>query len=115
MSQFGRIFVANFLKSKISADINDLYLITTDADFFPLLTHRLILPETKKILVTNPQTSWKDFSKPDQHFQNENIRGKRGIIENWPRKPLRLPIYLAMSCVGATVNSLLKNKKNHVD
>ena len=120
MSQFGRLFVSNFLKSKIDKNLDEMYLITTDSDFFPLLTHRLSLPENKTILATNPQTSWRDVSKVDSVFRNfkqknVQIRGKRDVdndfYDDWPKAPSRLPIYVAMSCVGATVNSLFMYHK----
>ena len=114
MAQIGRLFVSNFLKSHGISEIEDLYLITSDSDFFPLLTHRLSLKEGKTVLATNPQTSWRDVSKNDM-LDTEIVRGKRDlgengdrIYENWPKGPNRLPIYVALSCVGATVTACLR-------
>ena len=53
LSQVLRLFVSNFIPELSNLDVNDVYLVTSDADLWPLQNTILDLPTNKSILSTN--------------------------------------------------------------
>lgn len=104
LAQYGRIFAVNYLP-KLD-ELNDVYLITGDADLFPLDKRFHVLPDGIDIVMTNTIAGKFPKIREKRSLAEKQPDWVDKIVETHSNSSVRWArVYAALSCVGAKVKT----------